>query len=476
MTIRLFFLGIFISFNLSAQIFLVPTKKTIGSSFTLSTNTFNPFWARSNQFGIVPLESQYFTAFAAIEKQYDSTFRENKRLRAFDLGYGIETVINTGKVNQVLLPEAYVKLRLEHFQFYAGRRREVLGLTDTLLSSGSFIWSGNALPIPKLEISIPNYVPIVGKGLVSVKGAFSHGWFDRGRPYTRGLKLHQKWFYTRLGRPNWKIQLQAGFNHQAQWGGYSPFYTVDGKLPDGWKNYLSVVTGKRASITGVFATSDFDANRVGNHLGSVDLAMDLNLSESINIQIYRQSIFEDGSLFYLTNISDGLNGLSLSLKNYKLLSKVNFEIMSTKSQGGANFIMHDKAPDELRGSDNYFNNAQIRDGWTYDRNIIGTPLIQIISQNEWIDKDFYHDNNRVKAFHFSFKGELNANLKYLVKQTYSNNLGAYHAPINKNQYSGLIFLNYLFNTNQHLFSSIAYDIGSLYPKSIGIRVGYMQSF
>jgi hypothetical protein len=403
--------------------------------------------------------------------------------KGFTFDYAVEAVANVGKVGQLLFPEAYASVKWKIFELYAGRRREIIGLVDTTLTSGSFIWSGNALPMPKIQLSIPEYTPILGKGLLSVKGAYAHGWFDNDREFTSNVKLHQKWLYGRLGKPNWKMKFYGGFNHQAQWGGNSPFFTVDGKLPDGFRNYIFVVTGKRGAITGVPETKDFDANRVGNHLGSIDVGFSIKTSKS-DILIYRQNLYEDGSLFFLNNIADGLTGISFKIQN-PFVSKLTIEYLNTSSQGGNNFIIfsddRSQIPPELRGADRYFSNGQFVEGYTYKNQIIGTPFIQKESLN-WRSGEFRSDlfveNDRVKLINIAFEGKVKST-HYTAFISLSDNLGAYNRPVNKRQFSGLLSLGKQISLRKYkpLFkSSLAIDSNGIYPFSVGAFASLTHSF
>ncbi|KAF4530856.1 hypothetical protein B566_EDAN018889, partial [Ephemera danica] len=58
------------------------------------------------------------------------------------------------------IQEAYAKAKWKAFELYAGRRKEIQGLVDTTLTSGSYIWSGNTLPMPKIDLSIQNYTSL----------------------------------------------------------------------------------------------------------------------------------------------------------------------------------------------------------------------------------------------------------------------------------------------------------------------------
>lgn len=83
--------------------------------------------------------------------------------------------------------------------------------------------------------------------------------------------------------------------------------------------YFNVVTGLSMGRLGSWNSqrgvpANEAGNRTGNHLGTVDVGAEIN-TYWCNFLIYRQNIYEDGSLFYLNNISDGLSGISFTLKN-----------------------------------------------------------------------------------------------------------------------------------------------------------------
>jgi hypothetical protein len=211
--IRKFLVRIFIILvcvNISfAQTLLSNTKYQLETGTYLSTSGVTPFWLRSNQYGIVPLSSPMLTFRGSAHKEYDSTKNENQKLKKLDIGYGFWGVANVGKQSAFLLPEAYLKVRYGAFEFYGGRRREIMGLVDTALSSGSYIWSGNSLPMPKIQISVPNYKQI-GKSSIFIKGGINHGWFG-DQSYVKSYYLHQKWLYGRIGKENAKFKFYAGF-------------------------------------------------------------------------------------------------------------------------------------------------------------------------------------------------------------------------------------------------------------------------
>ena len=443
----------------------------------LSTSDTMPFWLRTNQYGIVPNKAPIATFRGGIYHDYDKL-----RPKKYDWGYGIDAAVNVGAENKFYLPEAYVKVKLNKFEFYAGRRREIIGLVDTTLTSGSYIWSGNALPIPKIQISIPEYLPLkFTKGLLSIKGSYSHGWFDN-QGVVKDFYLHQKTFYARIGKPNWKVKMYAGFNHQVQWGG-TPTVSVPNAaeagraFPSTFKDYIYTITGfSLNNLTpdqqAMFTINDA-YNRVGNHLGSIDLGVEINFEKS-SLLLYRQNIYETGSLYYLSSVQDGLNGLSWKNKNISTnfsIKEVLVEYLYTKSQGGS--LSSDAPISELRGSVNYFNHGQYLNGWSYLSQIIGTAFISpeqnfIPLQNEYIA------NNRVSLWHLGISGSV-YKTNFEAKFSISNNLGTYNAPFNKSQFSSLINA-YLPYKNYQLKYSLAFDSGGLYPNSAGLYLGIKRIY
>ena len=86
--------------------------------------------------------------------------------------------------------KATAKYVLVSLKFRAGRSKEIMGLCDTTLSSGSWSVSGSNLGIPEVEISVPEFfiIPWLGQ-LFAFKGNFSHGWMgDPLRAVGAGMK------------------------------------------------------------------------------------------------------------------------------------------------------------------------------------------------------------------------------------------------------------------------------------------------
>jgi hypothetical protein len=494
----------------NAQTHIDNLQKEVEVGAFMSTSGQNPFWLRSNQYGIVPLESQGVTVRGRIgtgQSLLNPTglFNKNDSLdrslnwKGFKLNYAVEAVVNAGQANQILLPEAYAAVKWKAFEFYAGRRREIVGLVDSTLSSGSFIWSGNAMPLPKVQLSIPEYTSILGKGLISIKGAYAHGWFAE-QYYLKNVFLHQKWLYGRLGKPNWKLKFYGGFNHQVQWGGnlntnnITRLITVaNNNIPKTLKDYVNAVTGISLNTDAAQQTINIDeytsydlTNRIGNHIGTIDVGLELTTNK-YDFIVYRQSIYDDGSLFHLANIADGLTGITVTNKTCddtkKLnLKKINVEFFNSANQGG--ILGPGEFIDQIRGRDNYFNHGQFLDGWGYKSQMIGSPFITpdqtikpelpryryFVSDN---DVFAFTNNNRVRAITSALQGKY-TNTNFALRYTYSQNSGTYQYPFVKkiNQTS----LGFATSTpwaakKVIIQANIAFDTNGIFESNAGVFIG-----
>lgn len=446
-----------------------------------------PFWMRANQYGTVPLNTPFLRLNAALYSPYRPADSLGHRPK-FDWGYGANVVVNAGKTSQFLLPEAYLKGRIGAFELYVGRRKEIVGLVDTLMTSGAYIWSGNALPIPKVQFGLHNFTPIpFTKGILSVMGVIAHGWFEDSDRLVKDSYLHQKYFYGRLGKPTWPVRFYGGFNHQVIWAGYAdpkvlgPVVSMNGKLPSSLSNFPAVLFGTRGDPMDKTITS-FEWNRIGNHLGSVDAALEVDLNH-LNFYAYRQFVYDDGSLFYGTNLADGLNGLRIRNKNQPsgsafFLRQITLEYLYTGSQGGSVFVIDDE---KLRGRDDYFNHSQFLDGWTYFGRTIGTPFLtpQRELKPGTPDHGVGISNNRVSVAHFGLSALLLNKIELTGRLSYSSNAGTYAIPYpaKPRQISGLLTaalpVNLLGGTM--LSGSLGVDSGELLPTSTGVYLGLRKT-
>lgn len=442
-------------------------QKEVEVGAFLSTSAQNPFWLRNNRFGTMPLESGgiQFRARITSGKQVAKSLQQQSFLnkKGFTFNYAVEVVANVGRANQFLLPEVYGAVRWKKLELHAGRRKDILGIVDTTLTSGSYIWSGNALPVPKVQLSTQGYVPIIGNGLISINTGINHGWFsDNG--VVEKYYLHQKWLYGKIGKK--RLQVYGGLNHQAQWGGYSEILkgitnvryppTIDGYLaPYPLYSYQFVLIPFLQKFKNIDQSKvpGYDGGlAIGNQLGSVDIGA-IWETDDFSLLFYHQHPYDFArSISRLNNLEDGNNGLTFSLKKNQVVQKVLLEYLSTVSQGRYRF---GKENESNSGEvDNYFSHGQYR-GWYYEDKILGTPFIQI----NGVD-GYQRTNNRVRAFSLAAQGVFK-NINYVGRYTYARSLGTYGSLVNLKQSYILLDLAKVINTTHQLSLKLAADIGQI---------------
>ncbi|HEY6899419.1 MAG TPA: capsule assembly Wzi family protein [Puia sp.] len=379
----------------------------------LTTKDNVPFWMRSNQWGSVPLPGASGSLIGSVRKDYNDGPRtanerdierglrnirdfDNDR-RGVDWGMGLEVRGDLGAQSRARIIEAYLKVRWSIFQLRAGRYRQITGLVDSTLSSGSFTVSGNALPIPSIEGSIPDWWSLpVFNGLFAIKGNFSHGWLGNQAVQDSTLiryyptYFHQSSLYGRLGRPDWAFKLYAGFSHEAFWGSEKAHDPKFGLSP--WKTFQYVALGKT-----------YRGSKIGNHLGSIDIGGEYETG-NVRIFLYHQFFYDVGALAHLANLNDGLTGLSLTNKQeddgYFHWNKIVFELFYSKDQAG--YPWSKRTPS---GDEDYYNNFLYADGWSYKGQGLGNPFITpAYTTRTGLPKQpaDYFNNNRVVALYAAF--------------------------------------------------------------------------
>lgn len=403
-------------------------------------------------------------------------FYKDSTRRGWFFGYGAELVGNVGPTSHALLPEAYVKVGKGYFELVAGRRREVIGLVDSTLSSGSYSWSGNALPIPKIQIGTRGFAPLHFTGdLIAINAFFAHGWFAN-TDSMRNSFLHQKAVYGRIGKPNWKIKVYGGILHQAQWGGRSDYLGIK-KLPSSFNDYLHVIVSKQPGQTSDISYHD-RVNQFGNHVGSVDVGAEITLVKWDALAYY-QHPFEDKSGIAFMNLPDGLYGLQLKRRSsisgsFFQINRLLMEYLTTMDQSGSTI---ETKYTQYQGIDDYFNNFQYKDGWAHSQLVLGTPFIarrqEVKSQWQNVPGEYKLTivNNRIQVFHLGMEGGFASGVQMSSRLSVSKNYGTYRSPFGKsvNQFSGVIWLKWPVKWlgGSELNTAVSMDKGGLYNNVIG---------
>ena len=461
----LLLLAIFIQQTITnCQIVKTPSYHVeVGSSASVGDET--PFWLISNRYGLISPNKYNSWLKAGFKTSLNKT-------KPIDFDYGLDLVNRYDNRNKLYFNEGYARLKLWFINIQAGSKEEKFGNQDSSLSSGGLLWSGNARPMPKIAIYVPNFTAIpFTKGYFEFKGGISHGWFG-DQPFAKNYYLHHKYGYIRFGG-KLPVHLSYGMHHFAQWGGESSNF---GKQPETLKDFVKIFFAKGGGSSA--APGDI-VNRLGNHLGSRNFGLDIDFRD-YKTGIYWQTIFEDGSGKAYRNISDGLWGIYLrSSDKHNLITGLVYEFIKTTNQSGPYNLNPTDPSDthEYGGNDNYFNHWVYQAGWTYDNMTIGTPLITspAVLHGDPVE---YIRNNKVIAHHFAFEGVYN-HLVYKLFYTYSLNYGTNYYPFSafKSQHSVMLHTN-LVNTlpwGIDLNVTLGMDKGKMYGNNVGIMISLVKS-
>jgi hypothetical protein len=355
------------------------------------------------------------------------------------------------------------------FTVLLGKKEEVIGEQDSLLSSGGLLWAGNAPPFPIAAIYIENYVPVpFTQGYLEFKGGMSHGWFGSNQ-FIKDYYMHHKYYYFQAGG-KLPVHAHAGFHHFAQWGGTSRNPKV-GKLPSDLKAFWKIFWANHGDSSENVPYGEI-LNRLGNHLGGWDFGIDFK-TENFKSGLYWQTMFEDVFGLKWENKKDGLWGFYYKNNdNDKVVNEFVFEFIHTTNQS----VKRDSTGKIIRGNDNYFNHSIYKPGWVYDEYVIGTPLISspILNNNSLIY------NNLVIAYHMGLTGRLFNNSDYKLKLTYSLNHGTNKIPFNKGK--STISSSLSISSPLKLYTpllikfEVAGDYGEMYGNNLGFLIVFDKRF
>ncbi len=493
-----------------------------------------PLYQYSNKWGIIdPFEQSQVLLLA--NTKYNLLTKKNIQINT-----GISGVLKDQK-NDSFLHEAYINTNIYNIiNICIGKQAfSPISYNDNL-TTGGFMRNANARPIPRVQIGMFKYVPVkILNNAIEIKGGLSHGILNDNRTETGkynsadNVQVHEKWFYVRLGGEK-AIKPYLGLFHAALLGGKRSNGTKI--LIDYWATFLGSGSNK---LGGGEAT-----NAAGAHDGFWDFGINY-INEKADIHFYIQKPYADktGLMLYNLRNKDYKIGILANIKDSKLINKFSIELIKTDVQSGyglpdplypnSNTIIwlrndvkkynndydvfmlnvfgevtqgydYYKTKTYLEQNynhghrygerDDYNNNGTYYNAWTYDGLTMGLPLYHTQWQSKkyaqnWESNDYVvFSNNRIKGIHIGLEGELLNGLKYLLKSTYTQNLGTYGEEFvrryswkedpnfyykgGKNEIYTYLNLNYISKKWKYLTlnTSFAYDAGDLYH-SFGWQIG-----
>lgn len=421
-----------------------------------------PHWLKRMQWGTVQeLLYQSITGVEVIQAGDEFPLRYHAEV-------DVQATVSEDPAGQIR--ELYGSVGFAAFDLRLGYFRQTLGYTGPVeLSSGSMSVSGNAQPVPRIQLLTPEFVSVpFTQDIVGFAGGLSHGWITGDRAVELPL-LHEKWLYLQLQRER-SFRARLGLIHHAQWGGEG-----NGTLPVSWENYWRVFFARTG---GSDASESDQINSVGNSLGTWDANFTLFL-DSWEITLYRHYFFEDSDgLDGFDSIEDGLSGIHLDFFDFPPIDTLVLETLWTRYQGGE---YHDLGflgrPDiVLGGRDSYYDHSAYQSGWTHQGNILGTSLFETSGEGE----SLRIASNRVIAWHAGVTGYITPQLRYRLLSTAAQHYPAYsratlvtEAEVTKRQwyhYAGIVGQSAFGIDDASAGIGFAFDHGDLFGERYGVEL------
>ncbi|GHT77640.1 hypothetical protein AGMMS50262_19190 [Bacteroidia bacterium] len=425
--------------------FHLPAQQTTGykvemfGSVASGQNT--PFWTVQHRWGVVPVE-------AGNGYLRGGVFRQQKINSDWSFDAGLNLTGSTSDIyGNSYIQQLYAGLKWKTWKLSVGSQEEYTSLLNAELSSGDFVQSNHARPVPKIKLALHDFYTVpYTRGILSIKGDFSVGYYLDGQwqedralpakqPYTKNILSHDKSLSFRFGnieknRQQFIMQVQ----HAAQWGGVLYYYqnaeyTVQHQ-PQGLDDLFRVAVAKEGSASASGADRAYVA---GSNWGAYVFKYDYRLKNNDRLSVYIDHFFEDGSGMVFKNYPDNLYGLEFSTTRRSLVSGIVLEYIYTKQQGGAvgnTLGLTGKNATELfqkgNGNDNYYNNVDYVTGPSYFGYTMGTPLFLPPVYNT--DGSLNFKGIRISTFHFGLEGYVCPVLQYRLLLTAGKNWGRYYVP------------------------------------------------
>ncbi|KYG82586.1 capsule assembly Wzi family protein [Roseivirga echinicomitans] len=416
-----------------------------------STNGTLPFWMQGNNSQRFKNGERNFV--------YSSLFftKDISKTNNLNYFYGMEwSGVTSDKVYGSLI-QNYIGLSYSSFIFTVGQKEELLGY-NPVLGFGNLVNGNNSRPIPKLSLQTRDWFPLI-RSFLSVKGYMAHGWLEADR-HQSGALLHEKYLHFKFKTESLPIQFNFGITHNVQWGGQNRQNNL--KQPTGFSNFMRILLASKGNDN---ALDTDKINALGNHLGTWDLLLKITINENWSIENYIQWLWEDGSGLKPKNWNAGTYGLSINqIDELGFLSKIGVEIVNTSNQGGSLSGLG-------AGPDNFLNNSVYRNGWTYNNQLIGSPIFLIINPENSLGNTI---NNVISGLSLYSQGHIR-NFKYTLSFRKFVNSGTKHIPLNTALELSSIALNTCINIKKsNLLIGTEYNWGNYAPPHISFRVEFQK--
>jgi Capsule assembly protein Wzi len=391
----------------------------------------------SHTWGLAPLSagSGYIRGEINHKQQLSSHFSWNAGI---DLAGSTKHAFNT-----IWLQQIYAEATWRKWNLRVGPKQSYTSFLDERLSSGDFILSNNARPIPEINLSLKDFVAVpYTKDKLYLRGDIAFGKMLDGdyvesiakpanRNYYKGITSHHKSVYFRFGNfeKNDNFRLTFGLQHFAYFDGHGIIDGVENKSRNSFAETLRTIF--IAKEGGPDGAGEYKY-KTGSHVGAYTVKLGYKSKNKDVFSIYWHHFIEDGSSAGPQSIRDMLAGLEYRSNKKQPISGAVIEYIYTKDQSGPvhfNYGMDDKHQNLVskgNGMDDYYNNVQYIQGPSYYGRSFGTPLF--LSPEYNTDGTVNFKSNRIIAYHGAVEGYLSKTLSYRARATYGETWGRYKVP------------------------------------------------
>lgn len=391
--------------------------------------------------------------------------------------------------SNLILQQAYIEGKYRSLYIMAGLKEHEAALMSPQLSSGDFVESGNARPIPEIRGGFFDFVdiPLTNHWLqIQCQAAYGfmtdYGYLKSHYNYynyhiAKNSLYNYKFCYFRTN-PEKRFMATFGMQSGAMFGGECDYY-------EGGKYVTS--SKYRMDFKSVFdillpVFNNDEAFAMGSTLGSWDFFGQYLLNNGDELCAYFQWPFEDGSGIARRNKLDGVWGLEYRRAGSGLVNNVVLEYIDFRDQSGPIHYSPDDSDtptisSHSTGRDDYYNNYYYNSYANYGMSI-GTPFLRSPLYN--LNGFLGFTANRANGIHFGMDGDLSDVLHYRLLFQYQRNFGTYDSPFHsmRSNTSSMIECRYDLNEKFELKGILAYDRGSLLGDNFGalLSVTYKSTF
>lgn len=420
---------------------------------SVSSGDYTPYMMTVNRFDV--LSPRANTGYLRASINGDFQFLDH-----WNVSGGITGLTSVHSNHKAYLQELYLKATYRKVYLEVGAREQSSPVINRELSSGDFIFSGNAKPIPSFHAATEGFVTVPYlHDQIEAYVDFGYGrlfdgdWLeDRFEEYhanhtasffTRDISFHRKEIYLRT-KSSRKFCGTLGMQHAVFFGGIKTSYESSTEAK---------ISGEKAKPADFFrvlipksdgsVANAGDAFVYGNHIGNWFLDFAYNIDKGKSLRAYLEKPFEDGSGIAFRNGLDGILGVEFSNTKNKGVTPIKgvvLEYIQTTNQSGpihwapGDFSsgISGQLPNEATGADNYYNNFYYN-GYSYYGLSVGSALLKSPYYNE--DKFLNYTDNRIQAWHFGMNGDITTHFSYLLKGSYREGYGTPFIPLPQKHHS-----------------------------------------